>query len=100
MEAVEVVALACALQCSAAGQPYQVPLSVTKPGLYRFRIKAKGSQGNSASEQEGFELGPLHGVYQMANAQCCAVHLLVHCPPGPDWLCSGDFRNGACWQAE
>lgn len=41
------------LQCSTVNQPYQVPLSVNKPGLYRFRIKAKGSQGNSASETEG-----------------------------------------------
>ncbi len=40
-------ATAGALQCSDASKPYEALLTINTPGRYRFRVKAKGSNGDS-----------------------------------------------------
>lgn len=43
------------LQCSDASKPYEALLTINTPGRYRFRVKAKGSNGDSTGEVQGEE---------------------------------------------
>lgn len=98
------------LQCSTVNQPYQVPLAINTPGRYRFRIKAKGSQGISDGKQgQGAVALRAGGEYcEGTSKHACtasgpgAMILLSsnRAAPLSPLVCSGDVRNGSGRQAE
>lgn len=75
-------ATAGTLSCDSS--TYVAPLTISTPGLYRFRVKALGTNTNSASEWEAWHRGhcSVHSgvqVMQFSNPQ--AVQPLCCCRP-------------------
>lgn len=98
------------LQCSTVNQPYQVPLAINTPGRYRFRIKAKGSQGISDGKQgqgavalrAGGEYceGTLNHACTASGPGAMILFSSNRAAPLPRLVFSGDVRNGSGRQAE